>query len=134
MSVSQDNQAQALMSVIQHAMTIFITISTSYSATVRCIFSSSVLVLYCSWFRTEHTTAISEWLAHHVTTTTICLQCSYTHTLMVGRQEEHPVRWGAGMVICLERGTNDLHMVQLMPLPPYHLFTFVTFTVIFSPW
>jgi len=22
------------------------------------------------------------------------------------------------MVICLERGTNDLHMVQLMPLPP----------------
>ena len=26
------------------------------------------------------------------------------------------------MVICLERGANDLHMVQLMPLPPYHLF------------
>jgi len=26
------------------------------------------------------------------------------------------------MVICLERGANDLHMVQLMmPLPPYHL-------------
>ena len=24
--------------------------------------------------------------------------------------------WGAGMVICLERGA-DLHMVQLMPLP-----------------
>jgi len=22
------------------------------------------------------------------------------------------------MVICLERGTNDLHMVQMMPLPP----------------
>jgi len=22
------------------------------------------------------------------------------------------------MVICLERGANDLHMVQLMPLPP----------------
>jgi len=24
--------------------------------------------------------------------------------------------WGAGVVICLERGA-DLHMVQLMPLP-----------------
>jgi len=23
-----------------------------------------------------------------------------------------------GVVICLERGANDLHMVQLMPLPP----------------
>jgi len=23
------------------------------------------------------------------------------------------------MVICLERGVNDLHMVQLMPLPPF---------------
>ena len=42
-------------------------------------------------------------------------------TLLVGRQEGHPVckkleRWGAGMVICLERGA-DLHMAQLMPLP-----------------
>jgi len=41
-------------------------------------------------------------------------------TLLVGRQEGHPVRkkteqWGAGMVICLERGAY-LHMVQLMPL------------------
>jgi len=25
-----------------------------------------------------------------------------------------------GMVICLECGANDLHMVQLMPLPPHH--------------
>ena len=25
------------------------------------------------------------------------------------------------MVICLESGTNDLHMVQLMPLPPHRL-------------
>ena len=25
------------------------------------------------------------------------------------------------MVICLEQGANDLHMVQLMPLPPRHL-------------
>jgi len=24
-------------------------------------------------------------------------------------------------VICVERGANDLYMVQLMPLPPHHL-------------
>ena len=42
-------------------------------------------------------------------------------TLLVGRQEGHPACkklewWGAGVVICLQRGA-DLHMVQLMPLP-----------------
>jgi len=42
-------------------------------------------------------------------------------TLLVGRQEGHPACkklewWGAGMVICLERGA-DLHMSQLKPLP-----------------
>jgi len=42
-------------------------------------------------------------------------------TLLVGRQEGHPVCkktewWGASMVICLERGA-DLHLAQLMPLP-----------------
>jgi len=41
-------------------------------------------------------------------------------TLLVGRQEGHPACktewWGAGMVICLERGA-DLNMAQLMPLP-----------------
>jgi len=41
-------------------------------------------------------------------------------TLLVGPQEEHPACkkewWGAGMVVCLERGA-DLHVVQLMPLP-----------------
>jgi len=41
-------------------------------------------------------------------------------TLLVGRQEGRPACkktewWGAGMVICLERGA-DLHMAQLMPL------------------
>ena len=41
-------------------------------------------------------------------------------TLLVGRQEGHPACkktewWGAGVVICLERGAN-LHMAQLMPL------------------
>jgi len=46
--------------------------------------------------------------------------------LLVGRQEGHQACkktewWGTGMVICLERGANDLHMVQLMPLPRHHL-------------
>jgi len=41
-------------------------------------------------------------------------------TLFVGRQEGRPAckkteRWGAGAVICLERGA-DLHMAQLLPL------------------
>ena len=42
--------------------------------------------------------------------------------LLVGWQEGHPAckkteRWGAGVVICLERGADCLHMVQVMPLP-----------------
>jgi len=43
-------------------------------------------------------------------------------TLLVAHQEEHPARkklsdWGTGVVICLECDANDLHMVQLVPLP-----------------
>jgi len=44
-------------------------------------------------------------------------------TLLVG-QGIWPVKtecWGTGMVACSERGANDLHMVQLIPLPPHHL-------------
>ena len=42
-------------------------------------------------------------------------------TPLVGRQEGHPACkktewWGAGVVICLERGA-DLHTAQLMLLP-----------------
>jgi len=42
-------------------------------------------------------------------------------TLLVGRQEGHPVRkkaeWcGSGVVVSLERGA-DLHIAQLTPLP-----------------
>jgi len=37
--------------------------------------------------------------------------------------------WGTDVVICLERGANDLHMVWLMPLPPCKLVTgLVTFS------
>ena len=42
-------------------------------------------------------------------------------TMLVGRQEGHQACkktewWGAGVVICLERGAY-LHMAQQMPLP-----------------
>ena len=48
----------------------------------------------------------------------VCLQC---FDQLVGRQEGHPACkktewWGAGVVICLERGA-DSHLAQLMPLP-----------------
>jgi len=56
----------------------------------------------------------------------LCLSIIYLFafsalTLLVWRQEGfRPVKktewWGAGMVICLERGA-DLHMDQLMPVP-----------------
>jgi len=40
---------------------------------------------------------------------------------LVGQQEGHPACknewWDAGMVMCLGHGA-DLHMAQLMPLPP----------------
>jgi len=43
-------------------------------------------------------------------------------TLLVGHQEEHSTCkiewWGVGVVLCLERGADCLHMVQLMPLHP----------------
>ena len=52
--------------------------------------------------------------------------CSPALTLLVGQQEENLVSKtaelrGACVVICLECGANDLHMVQLMPLPPHHV-------------
>ena len=42
----------------------------------------------------------------------MCLQCFDA----VGWMARRPEWWGAGMVICLERGA-DLHVAQLMPLP-----------------
>jgi len=52
----------------------------------------------------------------------VLLCCAFSAlTLLVGWQEGHPAckkteRWGAGVVVCLERGA-DLHMAQLMPMP-----------------
>ena len=51
----------------------------------------------------------------------VCFVAFSALTLLVGRQEGHPgckktERWGAGVVICLERAA-DLHMAQRIPLP-----------------
>jgi len=43
--------------------------------------------------------------------------------LLVGRREG-PVKtewWGTDVVVCPEQGADDLHMVQLNPLPPHYL-------------
>ena len=43
------------------------------------------------------------------------------HCWLGFRKNIQPIKiewWGIGVVICLEYGANDLHMVQLMPLPP----------------
>ena len=33
--------------------------------------------------------------------------------------------WGTGVVICLEQGANDLHIVQLMPLLTHIISCFI---------
>jgi len=52
----------------------------------------------------------------------LCLQCFDTVGWASGRAcSLYKIEWwGAGMVVCLEWGANDLHMVQLMPLPLDH--------------
>ena len=51
-----------------------------------------------------------------ISITVLTVLCAFSAlTLLVGRQEGHPVV-GAGVVICLERDA-DLHMAQMMPLP-----------------
>jgi len=49
---------------------------------------------------------------------TVCLQCFDAVGWAAGRASglEKTKWWGAGVVICLDRGA-DLHMAQLMPLP-----------------
>jgi len=50
-------------------------------------------------------------------------------TLLAGHQEEHLACkqlfsdevFTVDVVSYLERGSNDMHMRQLMPLPPHHL-------------
>ena len=68
----------------------------------------------------------SSWLSMYLTSTCLLVEflpvhlCAFSALMLfVGWQEGHLACenewWGAGMVICLERGA-DLHMAQLMPL------------------
>ena len=79
------------------------------------------------WMKFTLLSGHSFLLIHSTICIIVCIYNSmYTYafsdlTLLVGRQEGHPAHkktewWGAGMVICLERGA-DLHMAQLIPLP-----------------
>jgi len=54
----------------------------------------------------------------------VYLPSVHWHCWLGGRKGIWPVKtewWDTGVVICLEWGANDLHTVQLMPLPPHHL-------------
>jgi len=47
-----------------------------------------------------------------------CLQCFDTVGWVSERAACKKIEWwGVGMAICLERGADCMHMVQLMPLP-----------------
>jgi len=53
----------------------------------------------------------------------VCIQCFDAVGWAAGKGIR-PVKtewWGTGVVISLERGANDLHMVQLMTLPSHRL-------------
>ena len=49
----------------------------------------------------------------------ICIQCLDAAGSVARRASW--LQWYTGIVVCLEQGVDDLHMVQLMPLPPHHL-------------
>jgi len=79
-------------------------------------------VLFCSsrqdfhWHSVLTPTAVTELLVWTQCDGKFCAFSALK--LLVGRQEEHPACkewWSVGMVFCLERGANSLHMVQLMP-------------------
>jgi len=57
-------------------------------------------------------------ICHVPLTVLLCLQCFDAVGWVAGKAPslKKTEWWGAGMVICLERGA-DLHMAQLMPLP-----------------
>jgi len=66
----------------------------------------------------------------------IKILCAFSAlTLLAGRQEGHPACkkwWGAGVVICLERGA-DLHMSHLMP-PPLTVSCFSKISLVLPFW
>ena len=74
----------------------------------------------------ECPTYIRVWVCHSLPFKSgiISLFCLPWHCWLAISKCIHAVKieyWGAGVVICLEWGASELHMVQLMPLPPHHL-------------
>ena len=72
-----------------------------YGATFYCRFAGNLL-LSLRWKNFENRAAVGKVRGKR-----------YWHVFFVGRQEEQQ----SGAVCCLEQGANDLHIVQLMPLP-----------------
>jgi len=62
--------------------------------------------------------SLFDYLLHTYSTLLLCLQCFDAVGWVAGRASglEKTEWWGAGVVLCLERGA-DLHMAQPMPLP-----------------
>jgi len=77
----------------------------------------TVLYFWCLWHLVKYVCLHNLFVAF----IQVSLIAFSALTLLAGRQEGHPACkktewWGAGVVVCLERGA-DLHMAQLMPLP-----------------
>jgi len=76
----------------------------------------------CSWFLRPYLFFIVAILSYFLHTTCAFSACAFSGLTSVGwAAGRHPACkklewWGAGLVMCLERGA-DLHMAQLMPLP-----------------
>jgi len=79
-----------------------------------CASSALVLTLLAGWHRGHLTHKILCFLSQISSLPSVLWRCG-----LGGRKGIRPAKtewWGAGMVVCLERGA-DLHMTQLMPLP-----------------
>ena len=77
-----------------------------------------------TWVLNPNDISISSAVFAGLTSVTVLLPSVLWHCCLGGRKGIRPVKtewWGTGVVIYLEQGANDLHMVQLIPLPPYHL-------------
>jgi len=74
------------------------------------------------WNAVEHQTYLSACLSlFSLVYSVVCLPSVLWHCWLGVRKGIRPVKnewWGVGVVICLERGADCLHMVQLIPLHP----------------
>jgi len=59
---------------------------------------------------------------------------SFWQKLVSARDVKKLEWWSAGVVICLVWGADDLHVVQLMPLPPRYLFFSLKSSLVLPFW